>query len=239
MGEEVPCAAQGGYDREGEAVICFLGDSHAAETLRAAAIANGLVITNEHDARLVFIAQDTPTNEAGVRNLAFIDTFVKTAWTGVPIILTSQVPPGFTRKLGEHTKNVFHMAETLRMKDAMSRAIRPEQFIIGVPDPKEYTLPTEFMTYMYAHKPHAVHIMSYEEAEFAKIAINMFLAAQVDTTNRLAAAAAKVGANWGAVANALRSDSRIGPKAYLEPGRWQESRHLLRDHVTLEEILAR
>ena len=131
------------------------------------------------------------------------------------------------------------MAETLRMKDAMSRAIRPEQFIIGVPDPKEYVLPTEFMTYMYAHKPHAVHIMSYEEAEFAKIAINMFLAAQVDTTNRLAAAAAKVGANWGAVANALRSDSRIGPKAYLEPGRWQESRHLLRDHVTLEEIIAR
>ena len=51
--------------------------------------------------------------------------------------------------------------------------------------------------------------------------------------------AAKVGAKWERVAEALRCDSRIGPHAYLTPGRWQDSRHLLRDHVTLEELLAR
>ena len=222
-------------------MICFLGDSHAAETLRAAAIANGVQQTmDEAKATLLVIDQDTPPNEAGIRDLDYIDHVVMTVYTGQPVILTSQVPPGFTRKMEQHIgAGIFHMAETLRMKDAMSRAIRPEQFIVGVPDPKEYVLPTEFLTYMYAHRPNKVHIVSYEEAEFAKIAINMFLAAQVDTTNRLAKAAAKCGANWGAVADILRSDGRIGPRAYLEPGRWQDSRHLLRDHVTLEEILAR
>jgi UDPglucose 6-dehydrogenase len=78
--------------------------------------------------------------------------------------------------------------------------------------------------------------MTWEDAEFTKIAINTFLAAQVDTTNRLAAAAKMVGANWGAIACALRYDARIGPKAYLQPGRWEDSRHLMRDHVTLCEI---
>ncbi len=217
-------------------MIFFSGYTHAAETMKAAAIANGLSVTdNERDAKLIFLAQDTPTDEHGIRDLEILRRWP--IYPGTPLVITSQVPPGFTRSLTR--PNVFHMAETLRMKDAMSRAIRPEQFIVGVPDPKEYVLPTEFLTYMYAHRPNKVHIVSYEEAEFAKIAINMFLASQVDTTNRLAAAAAKCGANWGAVADILRSDGRIGPRAYLEPGRWQESRHLLRDHVTLEEIIAR
>ena len=81
--------------------------------------------------------------------------------------------------------------------------------------------------------------MSWEDAEFAKIAINMFLASQVDTTNRLAAAAAKVSADWGKIAVVLAHDQRIGPHAYLTPGRWQDSLHLLRDAVTLEEICTR
>ena len=154
-----------------------------------------------------------------------------------PIVISSQVYPGYCR-LFEHEPGIFHMAETLRMKDAMRRAKHPEQFIIGVPDPNEYVLPVEFMHYLYAHGGD-VHVMSYEEAEYAKIAINMMLAAQVDATNRLAAGAAKVGAKWERVARALQCDSRIGPHAYLTPGRWQDSRHLLRDHVTLEAILAR
>ncbi len=220
-------------------MIYFYGYSHAAETLRAAAIANGIkVVEDEREARLVFVSQDTPTDETGIRDIDTVKDWVKrSAWLGIPIVLTSQVPPGFTRALD--MPNVFHMAETLRMKDAMQRALRPEQFIIGVSDPKEYTLPTELMTYIYAHRPNRVLVMSYEEAEFAKIAINMFLAAQVDTANRLSAAAEKVGAKWPAVCDALRSDHRIGPGAYLTPGRWQDSRHLLRDHITLEEILAR
>jgi UDP-glucose 6-dehydrogenase len=78
--------------------------------------------------------------------------------------------------------------------------------------------------------------MSWEEAEFSKIAVNMFLASQVDTTNRLAKVAWEVGADWDEIRKCLELDKRIGREAYLAPGRWQDSKHLLRDAVTLKEI---
>ena len=219
-------------------MICFLGSSHAPTTLAAAARARGLRVTDEPSlASLIFVSEDTETFHDGTRDLGRIDALMRdSARFKAPVVLTSQVPPGYTRKWGR--PDLCCLAETLRMKDAMQRARHPEQFIVGVPDPHEYVLPVEFMHYLYAHEARVL-IMSYEEAEYAKIAINMMLAAQVDATNRLSEGAAKVGAKWERVAEALRCDSRIGPHAYLTPGRWQDSRHLLRDHVTLEELLAR
>lgn len=221
-------------------MICFLGDSHAPTTLAAAARSHGLHVTREPSlAALIFVSQDTPTDDTGKRDLAPIEKLLERALneSEAPVVLTSQVPPGFCRGRNEDDR-LIHLAETLRMKDAMHRARNPEQFIVGVPDPFEYRLPVEFMSYMYAHRADA-KVVSYEEAEFAKIAINMMLAAQVESTNHLAEAAAKIGARWSAVADILRGDCRIGPHAYLTPGRWQDSKHLLRDQVTLEEIFAR
>lgn len=223
-------------------MICFVGNSHAPRTLREAAIAKRLQITNDlTEADLIFVSEDTPTDAEGHRDLWPIRLLIEQADAarrdGVPIVITSQVPPGFTRSLRE--RDLYCMAETLRIKDAMERALAPEQFIVGVSDPSSHKIPLVLLNYMWGHQEARVLVMSYEEAEFAKIAINMFLAAQVDTTNRLAAAAAKVGARWSAVADALMCDRRIGPHAYLTPGRWQDSTHLLRDHVTLEAILAR
>ena len=221
-------------------MICFLGSSHAPLTLAAAARSHGLRVTNELElATLVFVAEDTPTDEEGRRDTVPIADLVSTALfnSEAPVVLSSQVPPGFTRSMGRNDR-LIHLAETLRMKDAMRRARYPEQFIVGVPDANEYTLPVEFMQYMYAHGG-TVLVMSYEDAEFAKIAINMMLAAQVDATNHLSQAAAKCGAKWERVAEALRNDQRIGQHSYLTPGTWQDSRHLLRDYVTMGEILAR
>jgi UDPglucose 6-dehydrogenase len=221
-------------------MICFYGNSHAPQALAAAAKSHGLAVTNhKSEATLIFISEDTPTSENGERELMPIRILVEDALheTTAPIILTSQVPPGFTRSL--RSERVIHMAETLRMKDALQRAKYPEQFIVGVSDPTEYVLPRDFAHYLYSHGDAKVHVLSYEEAEFAKIAINMTLAAQVENTNRLAEAAKKVGARWSAVAEVLRNDKRIGPESYLTPGDWKKSRHLLRDHVTLEALLAR
>lgn len=220
-------------------MIYFAGTSHAPQTLAAAAVARGCRVTTELSlASLIFVSEDTPTDENGKRNTSVVTDTVLGILEGTlaPVVLTSQVTPGFTRSF--NTPRLIHMAETLRMEDAAERALRPEQFIVGVPNPREYILPREFMQYMYMHGGR-IHIMSYEEAEFAKIAINMFLASQVDRTNMLAEAAEKIGARWKPIANVLRSDARIGPEAYLTPGRWQDSRHLLRDFVTLGEILAR
>lgn len=216
---------------------CFLGDSFAANTLREAARRRGLTLVPLPEADLIFVSQDTKTDGTGKRDmsevLCFLDQVKKTR---KPIVLTSQVEPGFCRQYGhEHdiSYRLYHQAETLRIEDGLQRGMFPEQIIIGsiCPAVKEY------QEYLDAFDC-AVHWVTWEEAEFAKLAINYCLASQVRTTNELAERAGEVGADWGKIARILRHDHRIGKYAYLTPGRWEDSIHLLRDYVTLDKIRA-
>jgi UDPglucose 6-dehydrogenase len=126
------------------------------------------------------------------------------------------------------------MAETLRVKDAEVRAYRPEQFIVGCKDPSE-DLPESFKRYLRAFEC-PVFKMTYEEAEFSKIAINMTLASQVENANRLSEVAKKLGCEWDNIKTVLEHDKRIGKYSYLTPGDWRQSSHLLRDWVTLQTL---
>jgi UDP-glucose 6-dehydrogenase len=213
--------------------ICFLGTSHAAQHLSRAAEEKGFTLTKPHEPHdLTFVSEDTPTDENGVRDLETIRAMVFQALThGTPVILTSAVPPGFTRSLGF---DLIHQAETLRIRDAEERARKPEMLIVGQRE-ASLPLPHAYWTYLKAFNA-PVFKVRWEEAEFAKVAINCTLASQVENTNRLAKAAEKVGARWSVIAEILKTDSRIGQKSYLEPGRWQDSRHLVRDMRTLAEL---
>jgi UDPglucose 6-dehydrogenase len=212
-------------------VIHFLGSSFAADHLREAARKKGLPLTDDiMKASLVFVSEDTPTDKEGNRNLDLIRKLVAHAVRrsrAAPIILTSQVPVGFTRSLD--ITNIWHQAETLRIKDAEERANNPEQIIVGGLD---QPAPFEYLNYLDAFEC-PVHWMTWEEAEFSKIAINMTLISQVENTNKLWAKAA--GMDWNKIKTILQHDKRIGPHAYLDPGRWQDSPHLLRDWVTFED----
>lgn len=212
-------------------MICFLGSTHAAHHLKAAAKKKKLHVTDDMDeAHVIFISEDTPTNPDGKRDVRPIRRLVaKAATVGTQLVLTSQVPPGFTRSLG--LPNIFHQAETLRIIDAEDRAIRPEYIAVG----GSAVIEKHYEAYLNAFNCPILR-MTWEEAEMSKIAVNTFLAAQVDTTNRLAKVCETVGAKWENVAWALKHDSRIGADCYLVPGRWEDSPHLMRDAVTLKEI---
>lgn len=213
-------------------MISFLGESHAAVIFRSAARVKGFQLCNPDEASIVFICEDTPTDDEGNRDLEPIRKLVLLAKDYCPnLILTSQVPPGFTRSLGVP---IYHQSETLRIKDALDRALNPEQLIVGCFNPND-SLPVVYMNYLKAFNC-PIFKMTYEEAEFSKIAINMTLASQVENTNRLAESAQRCGARWEIIANVLSHDRRIGPFSYLEPGDWKRSKHLLRDYATLKEI---
>lgn len=212
-------------------MICFLGTSHAAQHLKAAAIKRGNKICEKpKNASVIFISEDTPTAESGKRDLKPIRELIAEATSySAQMVLTSQVPPGFTRSLG--LANIYHQAETLRIKDAEERAFSPDYIAVGGP----IGICREYAEYLISfHCP--VLRMSWEEAEFSKIAVNMALAAQVDYANRMSKYAEHYGADWKVVCRSLRLDKRIGPEAYLTPGRWQDSKHLLRDFYTLEAL---
>jgi UDPglucose 6-dehydrogenase len=60
--------------------------------------------------------------------------------------------------------------------------------------------------------------MTLESAEMTKHALNAFLAVSVTFINELARLCEAVGANAKEVERGLKSEARIGPKAYLGPG---------------------
>ena len=215
--------------------LCFVGTSFAPAHLKAAAVKRGFdLVDDPAQAEIVFVSEDTPTDAEGKRDLQTIEIMVRETFarTTAPVVLTSQVPPGFCRSLN---LPIYHLCETLRVtQDAEERALNPEQMIIGWS--LENDLPPELAWYLFTFEAQAYHKCTWETAEFCKIAINMTLASQVENTNRLSAAATKCGADWNQVKEALKYDKRIGHYSYLEPGNWKDSPHLLRDCVTLKEI---
>lgn len=220
--------------------VCVVGKSHLAFCTAVAAASRGFTVYPEEEiekAELVIVAHDTWTNLQGIRD----ERGIRAICLGLEknariLVVSSQVSTGFTRALGIAC---YHQPEQLRILTATENACNPPRIVVGCAEPTKFEeLPAAYRTYLTAFNC-PVLLMSYEEAEFSKIAINMWLAAQVDTTNRLAAAAAKVGAKWERIAEAMRLDPRICKDAYLTPGRWQDSLHLLRDHVTLGEIESR
>ena len=218
--------------------ICFLGTSHAAQHLAAAAKDKGFDIVPLAGAPdLVFVSEDTPTDDEGGRDLEHIRIRLNMASkVTVPVVLTSQVPPGFSRGwFLDHDLDLWHQAETLRIIDAGERAAHPEMIIVGYRD-HTTPMPAAYAAYCAAFGCPVLRV-TWEEAELSKIAINTFLVAQVETTNALATAAAAVGADWERIAEVLRHDTRIGRQAYLRPGNWADSPHLLRDVGTLEAII--
>jgi UDPglucose 6-dehydrogenase len=64
----------------------------------------------------------------------------------------------------------------------------------------------------------SIEWMSVESAEMTKHAVNAFLAASVAFANEIASICESVGADAKEVERGLKTENRIGPRAYLSPG---------------------
>jgi UDPglucose 6-dehydrogenase len=201
-------------------MIGFAGGTHMAAIMQAAAHVKGLETTAKDfdQCDLLFIAQDVNSDA----DLPALEVLIRNTPDGPCLVLCSQVPMGFTKRIfGE--RKIYYQVDTIVMNQALERAIAPEQFIIGTPDAE--SLPPVYAAYLAAFDAPIV-TMSIEAAELVKHAINYYLAAQVACSNVLSALAPKD--EWSKVMEALRNDKRIGPYAYLKPG-GQIGGHLPRD----------
>jgi len=187
---------------------------------------------------LLFVVADVSTDEGGRSDLSgvenLIDVAVANAQLDTPIIIRSQVPPGFCRQWAAIQLPMVYHVETLVFASAVDRALSPDRHIIGVGDPSA-PLPDAYRNWLEMF-PASQYVMSYESAELAKIAINLFLAASVSTTNSLAELCERVGATWDEIAPCLRADARIGEHAYLQPGLGISGGNLERDLGTFVEL---
>src|SRR5258708_39079897 len=110
------------------------------------------------------------------------------------LVVLSQVPPGFMRRVQFDPRRCYYQVETLIFGRALERATTPERFIVGCFDPSS-PLPPPFAGFL-AGFGCPILPMRYESAELAKIAINCFLVASVSTANTLSSLPEALGSDW-------------------------------------------
>jgi UDPglucose 6-dehydrogenase len=184
---------------------------------------------------LVYVAPDVPTDDSGASDLQPVDALIAAVApqlaNGAILVVLSQVPPGFTRARQRAGLHLYYQVETLVFGRAVERALHPERFIVGCPDPLT-PLPDALRAFLEAFGCPIVP-MRFESAELTKIAINCFLVASVSTANTLAELCEGIGADWAEMVPALRLDKRIGQHAYLSAGLGIAGGNLERDLATV------
>ena len=138
------------------------------------------------------------------------------------------------RKIKFNKKKLFYQVETLIFGQAIRRALNPERLIIGCNHQSD-SISKEYLRYIKNFNCPIIK-MNYESAELAKIAINIFLASSVTTTNVLAEMCSKLNANWQEILPALNLDKRIGKFAYLKPGLGISGGNIERDISVIKNL---
>jgi UDPglucose 6-dehydrogenase len=141
---------------------------------------------------------------------------------GALVIVSSQLPVGSVAQLearcasrrGEEDLRFACIPENLRLGNALESFRAPDRIVAGVRCEQDRSELAELLEPFGAD----VEWMRVESAEMTKHALNGFLATSVAFINEVAAVCESVGADAGEVSRGLKSERRIGPRAYLAPG---------------------
>lgn len=195
-------------------------------------------------ASFVHLAFDTRVDEKDEVDLSEIfDTVAELAGyleNGSIIIVSSQVPVGtceeirslIRRKRRSLDFDVACVPENLRLGQAIDRFMNPERIVIGADNDNTLDKVEAFFSVVKAPKIR----MNLRSAEMTKHALNAFLATSISFINEVANLCDEVGADALKIAEALRLDSRIGPKARLKPGLGFAGGTLARDLRVLQKL---
>ncbi|HEY6723917.1 MAG TPA: nucleotide sugar dehydrogenase [Polyangiaceae bacterium] len=191
-------------------------------------------------ASVLWVTFDTPVSEDDVADVGYVTSRVAALLPALPegalVIVSSQLPVGTTRALepsAERPDLAFAaLPENLRLGTAIEVFTRPDRVIAGVRSADD----RERVRAILAPITDRIEWMSVESAEMTKHAINAFLATSVTFINEIAMVCESVGADAKEVERGLKSEARIGPKAYLSPGGAFAGGTLARDIAFLTEL---
>jgi len=195
---------------------------------------------------LIWITFDTPVNDEDNADIDWLQKNIEPLLSHLrekqPILISSQVPVGFCKKLEDLIQQrcnglrvvVGYVPENLRLGKAIEIFESPDRLVAGIRRPEDRAI---FEPLLSAITPR-IEWMTTESAEMTKHAINSFLAVSIVFANELARLCESVGADAREVERGLKSESRIGPKAYLKPGAAFAGGTLARDVQFLAELSA-
>ena len=190
------------------------------------------------NADVLWLCYDTPVNENDESDVESVLGNLRKALPHLPkgalVLVSAQLPVGTCAKLEKEFPQ-FHFAcspENLRLGKAIDSFEKAERVIVGIrSDAKKAVLEKLFTPFT-----PQILFMRTESAEMVKHALNSFLALSITFINEVARLCEHTGADAKEVSTGLKSEPRIGPKAYLVPGGPFAGGTLARDVVTLTKI---
>jgi UDPglucose 6-dehydrogenase len=190
------------------------------------------------NADILWLCYDTPVNDNDESDVDSVLVNLRRALPHLPkgalVLISAQLPVGTCREL-EADFPQLHFAcspENLRLGKAIDSFEKPERIIVGVRNDAKKPL----LKKLFAPFTSQVIFMRTESAEMVKHALNSFLALSITFINEIARLCEHVGADAKEVSVGLKSEPRIGPKAYLGPGGPFAGGTLARDVVTLTKL---
>jgi UDPglucose 6-dehydrogenase len=196
--------------RENAERLSFTCDPHTLAAARCAWVAFDTPVADDD------VADVESVLERAVELLAHLreDTLV---------VVSSQLPVGSSAQLRERCAAARGSAgplrfacvpENLRLGRALESFLEPDRIVAGVRAERDRAELEQLL----APFSSEVQWMRVESAEMTKHALNGFLATSVAFINEIAAICESVGADAEEVSRGLKSERRIGPRAYLGPG---------------------
>lgn len=195
-------------------------------------------------AHVVWVAYDTPVDDDDCADVTFVvervTRFFPRLEPGTLVLLSSQVPVGTTRRLEQRYAQEYpgtpvafaYSPENIRLGRAIQVFTDPDRVVVGARTDTDRAR----LTWLLQPITSRIEWMSVESAEMTKHAINAFLATSVTFINEIAALCEQVGADAAEVERGLKTEARIGPKAYLSPGAAFAGGTLARDIVFLSRL---
>jgi UDPglucose 6-dehydrogenase len=194
----------------------------------------------------VWITFDTPVDDNDQAAVQFLVDKIIEAVPMIPpgalVIVSSQLPVGTIHRLELAAPLLifFCIPENLRHGTAIENLIKPDRIVVGCRGSGMDIVGAQKIIALLLpigqNGSFKIEWMSIESAEMTKHAINAFLAMSIAFINEIAAICEVVGANPSEVERGLKTESRIGQKAYLKPGGPYTGKTLARDVEYLTRI---
>ena len=178
------------------------------------------------DAEVLWVTFDTPVDEEDQADVEFVLDKVKSVLPVLKdetvVLISSQIPVGSVRKLEHYVKENYsnkqicfaYSPENLRLGKAIDVFLNPDRIVAGV----RSEVTRKKLEKLFTPITNKIEWMSVESAEMTKHAINSFLATSVTFANELASICEMYSADAKEVERGLKTETRIGPRAYLSPG---------------------
>lgn len=191
----------------------------------------------------LLLMHDTPVNDRDESDPACVfDALAAAAPRIAPdtaVLVTAQVPVGSCEALARALRaarpdwrgGLAYAPENLRLGQAIERFLAPPLPVMGSDDPAA-------MDKLAALWPPTIQWerTALRTAEMVKHALNAFLATTITFANELGNLCDEVGADGRRIAEILRREPRVGPKAMLVPGLGFAGGTLARDVQTLRGL---